>query len=183
MVRSQHGRGVAVLECDEQQLHDRGLEEALWLWGRDLVENRPAAVGRVGATEAGISERQGVVIVTPAGALPDPLPERLAERLETLVGSRPLLIDLSDVMVVSAAPVVALVGWALGGGSEECCVVCSRATARVLLRKWHVCRCLAVFASVGDALQARRFARDGYGTGWQPTYQANGTAPSTSPVR
>ena len=34
--------------------------------------------------------------------------------------------------------------------------------------KWHVTRCVAIFGSVGDALQARRFADDGYGAGWHP---------------
>jgi hypothetical protein len=51
---------------------------------------------------------------------------------------------------------------------DQCCVVCPRATARALLRKWHVTRCLAVFGSVGDALQAHRFADKGYGAGWHP---------------
>jgi hypothetical protein len=85
------------------------------------------------------------------------LPERLAERLEALIANRPAIVDLSGTIVVSAAPVVGLVGWVLASGSPDwCCVVCPRGTARALLRKWHITRCLAVFGSIGDALQARR---------------------------
>jgi hypothetical protein len=94
----------------------------------------------------------------------------MAEQLEAWVARRPVVVDLSGVTLVSAAPVVALASWVLGAGQQpgRCCVVCARATARALLRRWHITRCLAVFGSVGDALQARRFAEDGYGAGWDP---------------
>jgi hypothetical protein len=117
-----------------------------------------------------VVERDGVVIVAPVGVLPDPAPALLAKRLETRVADRPVIIDLSAITLVSPELVVHLAGWVLGARRQpgRCCVVCAPATARALLRRWHITRCLAVFGSVGDALQARRFADDGYGTGWHP---------------
>ena len=65
-----------------------------------------------------------------------------------------MIVDLSQITLVSAAPVMGLAAWALASQQpDQCCVVCPRATARALLRKWHVSRCLAIFGSVGDALQ------------------------------
>jgi hypothetical protein len=111
-----------------------------------------------------------VTIVTPLGTLRDPLPAGLVEQLEASIAGRPVIVDLSQITLVSAAPVIGLAAWALGASHQpdQCCVVCPRATARALLRKWHVTRCLAIFGSVGDALQARRFADEGYGAGWHP---------------
>jgi hypothetical protein len=80
----------------------------------------------------------------------------------------PVIVDLSQITLVSAAPVMGLAAWVLGASHQpdRCCVVCPRPTARALLRKWHVTRCVAIFGSVGDALQARLFADVGYGAGW-----------------
>lgn len=126
--------------------------------------------GLAQVSEAGVGERAGVIVVAPAGALPDPLPACLAEGLDALLADRPAIVDLSGVILRSAAPVVGLVGWAAGAGRQpdRCCVVCASATGRARLRSWYVTQCLAVFGSVGDALQARRFAQEGYGTGWLP---------------
>lgn len=110
-----------------------------------------------------------MMIVTPLGALRDPLPAGLVEQLEASA-RRPVIVDLSQITLVSATPVMGVAGWVLGASQQpdQCCVVCPRATARALLRKWHVTRCLAIFGSVGDALQARRFGDEGYGAGWHP---------------
>lgn len=115
-----------------------------------------------------VDERDGVVIVTPVGALHDPLPVALVERLEAVTSGRPVIVDMSEVILVSAAAVTGLVAWVIAATQEQgqCCLVCPRATAQALLGRWHVTRCLAVFRSVGDALQARRFGDEGYGTGW-----------------
>ena len=125
---------------------------------------------KTGPPDAGVEQRHGVVVVTPIGTLPDPLPAGLVARLEASIAARPVIVDLSQITLVSAAPVVGLAAWVLGASHQpdQCCVVCPRATARALLRKWHVTRCVAIFGSVGDALQARRFADEGYGAGWHP---------------
>jgi hypothetical protein len=117
-----------------------------------------------------VEQRHGVIVVTPAGTLPDPLPAGLVEQLEASLAAQPVIIDLSQITLVSAAPVMGLTGWVLAASPQpdQCCVVCPRATARALLRKWHVTQCVATFGSVGDALQARRFADTGYGAGWHP---------------
>jgi hypothetical protein len=120
--------------------------------------------------DAGIEQRQGVIVVTPLETLPEPLPAQLVAQLEASVAARPVIVDLGQITLVSAAPVMGMAAWLLGASHQpdRCCVVCPRPTARALLRKWHVTRCIATFGSVGDALQARRFADDGYGTGWHP---------------
>ena len=147
--------------------HDAGEERPQRSWDRAATGGGLAGARRT--ADADVSERDGVVIVTPAGALPDPLPEMLAEQLEGLIAARPVIVDLSGIVVVSAAPVVGLAGWIVGASHpDQSCLVCARPSARALLRKWRIARCLAVFGSIGDALQARRFAHDGYGPGWCP---------------
>jgi hypothetical protein len=120
--------------------------------------------------DAGVEQRHDVTVVTPVGTLPDPLPAGLVGQLEASIAARPVIVDLSQITLVSATPVMGVAAWLLGASHQpdQCCVVCPRATARALLRKWHVTRCIAMFGSVGDALQARRFADEGYGTGWRP---------------
>jgi hypothetical protein len=139
---------------------------------RRFLERRRScpSPSQAGAPAVGVEPRHGVIVVTPVGTLPDPLPAGLVEQLEASIPARPVIIDLSQTTLVSAAPVVGLTGWVLGASHQpdQCCVVCPRVTARALLRKWHVTRCVAIFGSVGDALQARRFADDGYGAGWHP---------------
>jgi hypothetical protein len=119
-------------------------------------------------------------VVTPVGTLPDPLPAGLVGQLEASIAARPVIIDLSQTTLVAAAPVVGLTAWVLGASHQpdRCCVVCPRPTARALLRKWRITRCIAIFGSVGDALQARLLADDGYRAGWHP--DPPGRSPSKS---
>ena len=125
---------------------------------------------RTGTLDVSVESGEGVIVVTPLGTLPDPLPAGLVAQLEASIAARPVIVDLSQITLVSAAPVMGLAAWVLGASHQpdRCCVVCPRPTARALLRKWHVTRCVATFGSVGDALQARRFADAGYGAGWHP---------------
>jgi hypothetical protein len=125
---------------------------------------------RTGTLDVSVESHQGVIVVTPLGPLPDPLPAGLIAQLEASIAARPVILDLNQITLVSAAPVMGLAAWVLGASHQpdRCCVVCPRPTARALLRKWHVTRCVATFGSVGDALQARSFADAGYGAGWHP---------------
>jgi len=147
--------------------------------GPHLNQDPPLA----GPPQAGVEERHGVVIVTPLGTLNDPLPAGLVEQLEASA-RRPVIVDLSQITLVSATPVMGVAGWVIGASHQpdQCCVVCRRATARALLRKWHVTRCLAIFGSVGDALQARRFGDEGYGAGWHPATSAGSDRCSGWPI-
>ena len=124
----------------------------------------------VGPLRAALEQRHGVMIATPLGTLHDPLPSGLVDQLEALVAGAPVIVDLSQITLVSPAPVMGLAAWVVGASDhpDQCCLVCPRATARALLRKWHITRCLATFGSIGDALQARRFHEEGYGAGWHP---------------
>jgi hypothetical protein len=118
--------------------------------------------------------------MTPLGTLPDPLPAGMVAQLEASIAASPVIVNLSQITLLSAAPMMGLAAWVLGASHQpdRCCVVCARPTARALLRKWHVTRCVATFGSVGDALQARSFADAGYGAGWHP--DPPGRPPSTS---
>jgi hypothetical protein len=135
---------------------------------------------RTGTLDVSVESRQGVIVVTPLGTLPDALPAGLVAQLEASIAARPVIVNLSQITLVSAAPVMGLAAWVLGASHQpdRCCVVCARPTARALLRRWHVTRCVATFGSVGDALQARRFADAGYGAGWYP--DSPGRPPSKS---
>ena len=135
---------------------------------------------RTGTLDVSVESRQGVIVMTPLGRLPDPLPAGLVAQLEASIAARPVIVNLSQITLVSAAPVMGLAAWVLGASHQpdRCCVVCARPTARALLRRWHVTRCVATFGSVGDALQARRFADAGYGAGWYP--DSPGRPPSKS---
>jgi hypothetical protein len=138
---------------------------------RDATHHRPAPLPpRTGTLDVSVESREGVIVMTPIGTLPDPLPAGLVAQLEVSIAARPVIVDLSQITLVLAAPMMGLAAWVLGASHQPdwCCVVCPRPTARALLRKWHVTRCVATFGSVGDALQARRFAADGYGAGWYP---------------
>jgi hypothetical protein len=125
---------------------------------------------RMGTLDVSVEAHEGVIVMTPLGPLPDPLPAGLVAQLEAAIAARPVIVDLGQITLVSAAPMMGLAAWVLGASHQpdRCCVVCPRPTARALLRKWHVTRCVATFGSVGDALQARRFADAGYGAGWHP---------------
>jgi hypothetical protein len=125
---------------------------------------------RTGTLDVSVESGEGVIVMTPLGTLPDPLPARLVAQLEASIAARPVIVNLSQITLVSAAPMMGLTAWVLGASHQpdRCCLVCPRPTARALLRKWHVTRCVATFGSVGDALQARRFADAGYGAGWHP---------------
>jgi hypothetical protein len=123
--------------------------------------------------EAAIEERDGVVVFTPVKPLRDPLSEGLVEELEVLIAGHSAIVDLSETTLVSAGPMIGLAAWIVATSErpDQCCLVSPRATARALLRRWHVTRCLTVFGSIGDALQARRFDNEGYGSGWHPDSQ------------
>jgi len=150
---------------------------------RSLVHNGEEPTGARRTAPAEVHERDGVVIVTPTGPLPDPLPQVLTEQLEQVIADRPVIVDLSSIVVASAAPLVGLAAWVLGSSRPgQSCVVCASPSARAQLRRWHITRCLAVFGSIGDALQARRFAQDGYGRGWCPDAPAS-ALPDSSVVR
>jgi hypothetical protein len=162
-----------------RRLQDRRRSSPRTSGGPHPIRDAP----RAEPPEAGVEERHGVVIVTPLGTLRDPLPAGLVEQLEASA-RRPVIVDLSQVTLVSATPVMGVAGWIIGASHQpdQCCVVCPRATARALLRKWHVTRCLAIFGSVGDALQARRFGDEGYGAGWHPATLAASDRRSGWPI-
>ena len=102
---------------------------------------------RAGTPDVRVESREGVIVISPLGTLPDPLPAGLVAQLEASIAARPVILSLGQITLVSAAPIMGLAAWVLGASHQpdRCCVVCPRPTARALLRKWHVTRCLAIF--------------------------------------
>jgi hypothetical protein len=121
--------------------------------GHDLAPRGPRRSPGAGCCDAGGGDRY-----PPTGTRPSP-------HLSTAILHGNQRRDTPQ-----ADPVAGLAAWVLGASHQpdRCCVVCPRPTARALIRKWHVTRCVATFGSIGDALQARRFADAGYGAGWHP---------------
>ena len=105
----------------------------------------------------------GVVVLRPVGALDRRLSERL--RRAVLDARRPVIVDLDACEVEPAI----LEGIAVDPklySVPELCIVAWSPAQREQLGNAGVAHRFAVFASVDDALQARAFARNGYGAGW-----------------
>jgi hypothetical protein len=62
----------------------------------------------VGPLLAAVEQRHGVMVATPMGTLHDPLPTGLVDQLDALVARAPVIVDLSQITLVSPAPVVGL---------------------------------------------------------------------------
>ena len=88
--------------------------------------------------------------------------ERLAEHAEL-----PVVVDLRELhpdLSATAALLDSLVD-ATSCNGGECCVVAARDDAIQVSAIAPV----AVFLSIGDAVQSHRFAECGYGPGWAPS--------------
>ncbi len=111
----------------------------------------------------------GVAVISPRGTLDCVLPIDFVRSLETAASSGPMVVDLTAAVLTNRDTAVGLAAVVAATASPgDYCFVSGRATGRQLLRTWGIARCGAVFASVQDALQARRFLNDNYGDGWAP---------------
>ena len=105
----------------------------------------------------------GVVVLRPVGALDRRLTERL--RRAVLDASRPVVVDLDSCDVEPAVLDRIAVDPKLFS-VPELCLVARSPGRRDLLACAGLDRRFALFATIDDALQARAFAREGYGPGW-----------------
>ncbi|MDY7100636.1 MAG: hypothetical protein S0880_05565 [Actinomycetota bacterium] len=114
-------------------------------------------------------------VVVLRGCSGDPLPPDIARTVAPGGQSGPTIIDLSEVTILGpeidevVRRVVALVR------AQPYCVVAHRRVARTACRRFGVGATAALFATVADALQAHRYACDGYGPGWAPATSAGGS--------
>lgn len=117
-----------------------------------------------------VHTRRDVLIVTLDGGLDEGLARDLAPTIpEALAGAQAVVLDVDQVALLDQPgfdTLVATVSEATPGG--DCCIVASRLSTRMVLERWGVTERHALFTSVADALQARAFAANGYGDGWQP---------------
>ena len=105
----------------------------------------------------------GVVVLRPVGALD----RRLAERLRRAVldARRPVIVDL-DACDVEATVLERIAVDPKLFSVPELCLVARSPGCRDLLARAGLDHRFALFATIDDALQARAFAREGYGAGW-----------------
>lgn len=111
-----------------------------------------------------VQRSDGVVVLQPLGALDARLVERL--RRAALETSRPVIVDLDECVLIDATAVERMAIDPQLAGRADLCFVCRDGACRGLLGTTGVDGRFAVFTRVEDALQARVFARDGYGAGW-----------------
>jgi hypothetical protein len=105
----------------------------------------------------------GILVLRPVGTLDRRLTERL--RRAVLDASRPVAVDLDTCDVEPAALDRIAVDPKLFS-VPELCLVARSPGRRDQLGRAGLDRRFALFATVDDALQARAFARAGYGPGW-----------------
>ncbi len=154
--------------------------------GHDLgtAPSDPARVGtRKGATDDGpvtgatpvldladghlhVSTRRDVTVVSIDGALDDALADRLAPVVAAAVAdATAVVLDLDQATILERSAVTTLCR-ALPDGEVERCIVAGRLSGRLVLERWGIDEDYVIFMSVPDALQARSFHENGYGTGW-----------------
>lgn len=143
------------------------------------------------AAELRTEQHDGTFAIVPAGVLDDETVEQIRVVLTAAGGPEPVpvVVDLGDCVLQHHGPLVRLMetlGRAALGGIPLA-LSCRRLTGRQLLNRVRP-PAVPVFASIGDAVQLRRFAELGYSPGWrgaaeQPrtTAKPRGAAP-TRPI-
>lgn len=115
-----------------------------------------------------VTRRRNVMIASIDGGLDDDLAASLVPTLTELAGSAEavvLEVDQTTLLGREAFDrVISAISQKLG--DDSCCLVAGRLSGRMVLDRWGIGSRFAVFATLADALQAREFAKSGYGTGW-----------------
>ena len=109
-----------------------------------------------------------VTIVVPQGTIDLEVLSRVHDTVQ-FGATDALLIDLSECVITDLGVRDSLVPGYWGLEPIRFCLVCSRLSGRRLLAKAGLNDRVAVFASTGDARQARSMHRSGYGPGWNPS--------------
>lgn len=114
-----------------------------------------------------------------------------ADEVRCLAPTDHIMVNLSGITIVDLVAIEVLVS-ALDdatGDRRKFCFVCSRLTGRLLLHRSGVADGVPIFATSGDAQQARVHHQEGYGDGWswsaerRSDQQANGGPPDPQSFR
>ena len=117
-----------------------------------------------------VHAERDVTIVTLDGGLDEDFAREVEPTIaRSLAGAEAVVLDVDQVTLLDQAGFDILAdSFRAATAGVDCCIVASRLTGRMVLERWGVTENHAVFTSVADALQARAFASNGYGEGWQP---------------
>lgn len=116
-----------------------------------------------------VTTRREVTIIALDGGLDDTLAAQVVDTLADLVSdATAVVVDLDRVTLLdrSALDAVCAVLEHLPESTRRC-LVAGRLSSRMVLERWDVLDRFVLFHTVADALQAREFVANGYGTGWQ----------------
>ncbi|HEX7095035.1 MAG TPA: hypothetical protein VF183_04080 [Acidimicrobiales bacterium] len=123
-------------------------------------------------TDVRVELSDGIAIIAPHGVIDTGCADLVGAALTSLDRSSALrvVVDVSDGVLQQRSALARLMEQlhrvVLGG--TPVALVCRRLTGRQLLNRFRPTS-IPVFASLGDALQAQRFAEAGYGPGWETT--------------
>ncbi|MDZ7676452.1 MAG: hypothetical protein U5K30_15455 [Acidimicrobiales bacterium] len=115
-----------------------------------------------------VSLRRGVTIVDLDGGLDNALAQRVVPAIaEAATSAEAIIVNLDRATLLDHSALETICG-ALPdpGDGVDRCLVAGRLSSRLVLERWGIPTRFIVFTSVPDALQAREFATQGYGTGW-----------------
>lgn len=107
----------------------------------------------------------GVTVLKPLGSLDADLADELHAAARAVTG--PVVIDLDECVLIDPGSLERLAADPALPNRPELAVACRRLSCRQLLTRAGIGEHVAIFDRLEDALQAREFARSGYGTGWE----------------
>lgn len=115
-----------------------------------------------------VSRRQdhGAVVLSVSAPVNGSLLSKLTAHLRRAPAGQPVIIDLSALTLGNAEMLERLVVFVRSLSGSGVCLVCSRLSARRLLRLAGAADIVPIFMSTADAIQALLFHEDGYGSGW-----------------
>lgn len=149
--------------------------------GRRGTRGGPAAPAWATDRRLEVTTRGRVAIVALHGGLDEVVATMLIPALTNAARGRDaVVLVLDDVTLLDRAALVKVCTVIdVLPRPSSCCIVAGRLSGRMVLRRWGLQRSLAIFSSVGDALQARTFAEIGYGPGWSPAARLQERSPTT----
>ena len=127
---------------------------------------RDEAAASLDRPRISVRRTDGVAVVRPVGALDRLVVDKL--RRAVLDAGRPVVVDLDDCVIVDPEALDRIALDPQLSALPELCIVTRSTAVRELLAGSELAHRYPVFKRVEDALQARAFARDGYGGGWAP---------------
>lgn len=114
-------------------------------------------------------EQNGATVISVTGAINADLFSKLDTEFRRLPVAQPVIINLSGLTLGSVRTLEQLVFFVRSLSGSRVSLVCSRLSARRLLRFAGAADVVPVFMTTADALQALLHHDQGYGPGWSMT--------------